>query len=60
LALEAKISGRLEGPQKGILKNYQREAIDQWKQTDEGRGEATLAYFATHDQSGKELVLDLS
>jgi hypothetical protein len=57
--LEREISEQLEDPRKGILKEYQQTAIEQWKETDEGRGKSTLAYFATHDQSGKELVLDL-
>jgi hypothetical protein len=57
---ENEINEQLEDPQKGILKNYQQTAVDQWKQTDEGHGKSTLAYFATHDQSGRELILDIS
>ncbi|MDR0445268.1 MAG: hypothetical protein LBG98_03230 [Puniceicoccales bacterium] len=57
--LENAISAKLGDSRKGILKDYQQEAINQWKQTPEGHGQSTLAYFSTHDQSGKELVLDL-
>ncbi|MDR1591176.1 MAG: hypothetical protein LBR92_04270 [Puniceicoccales bacterium] len=54
--LEANISEKLEAK---ILKDYQKDAINEWKSMPENKGKSTLAYFAEHDQSGKELIFDL-
>ncbi|MDR1906902.1 MAG: hypothetical protein LBQ03_01640 [Puniceicoccales bacterium] len=53
--LEQSVSEALNGS----LKEYQRTAIDQWKSESGNENKSTLAYFETHDQSGKEMILDL-
>ncbi|MDR3317273.1 MAG: hypothetical protein LBS71_00505 [Puniceicoccales bacterium] len=55
--LEQVISLKIE---KNLLKGYQIKAIQEWKRIPHNQNQSTLAYFATHDQSGKEMVLDLS
>jgi hypothetical protein len=54
--LENNISKQLEGK---ILKQYQMDAINHWKSEPENAGQSTLAYFMEHDQSAKEMILDL-
>jgi post-segregation antitoxin (ccd killing protein) len=53
---KANISEKLEAK---ILKDYQKDAINEWKSKPENEGKSTLAYFAEHDQSGEEMILDL-
>jgi hypothetical protein len=44
---------------RNLLKAYQIEAIEKWKQIGEVQGKSTLSYFETNDQSGREMVIDL-
>jgi predicted ATP-binding protein involved in virulence len=54
--LENSIGKQLEGK---TLKDYQKSAIDEWKAKPGNEQKSTLAYFMEHDQSGKEIILDL-
>ncbi|MDR0595510.1 MAG: hypothetical protein LBF94_02330, partial [Puniceicoccales bacterium] len=53
--MEEEISSWLE---EDFLKNYQILAIGKWKQDLDNQGRSTLAYFETHDQSAREMVMD--
>ncbi|MDR0679543.1 MAG: hypothetical protein LBF42_00665 [Puniceicoccales bacterium] len=54
--VEEEISSWLE---KDFLKDYQMLAIGKWKRDLANQGRSTLAYFETHDQSAREIVIDL-
>jgi hypothetical protein len=56
MELEGSINRQLEG---SILKEHQLETLEEWQSSGEGDGQSALAYFARHDQSGREIILDL-
>ncbi|MDR3317216.1 MAG: hypothetical protein LBS71_00195, partial [Puniceicoccales bacterium] len=55
--LEFVISSDIEDK---VLKEYQKDEIATWKNTPDGQGKSTLAYFATHNQSATEMNLNLT